>query len=280
MNFLKKPIILIASALLVLPASAFSQYIFEVEPFFNYFKDPKRYELAGTMIMPQGTFIGGVRVKNGGSFVGDSNIKRSATGTGIGGSIGLSIPIKAVGHISCFAVGWQLMGNMYTWTDLNKTMEIKDGTFSPNTPTLGASTLQIAMPIGLDYKAGNDAILTKRLIFGTSLGAGFIPQMNMTKLVGPSGFDTKTSFGCTPYVKAEGGVFIGMCVKVRVMYTMGDITLIDVNRMIPTYNDGPFKLNSNSNLMLSLILMPFSVGWKETDWWNTHDTYNQHDRLN
>jgi hypothetical protein len=64
------------------------------------------------------------------------------------------------------------------------------------------------------------------------------------------------------------------------MYNMGDITLIDVNKPIPTLTDGPFKITSNSNITLSLILMIFSPGWDETDWWNTHDTYNQHDRLN
>lgn len=280
MNFVKKPMLLIALALLVLPASSFAQYIFQVEPFFNYFKDPKRWEIGGSYIMPTGTFSGMTRVNDGSSYKGDSLLQRPAAGTAIGGFIGLSIPIRATGHISCFAVAWQLMGNMHTWTDLNQTMEYKDGTFKPATPTLGASTLQIAMPIGLDWKAGNDAILTKRLIFGTSLGAGFMPQLNMTSLDGVSSVDSKMSFGCTPYVKAEGSVFLGMDVKVRVMYTMGDITLIDVNKGLTGYTDAPFKLNSNSNFLLSFILMPFSPGWKEFDWWNTHDTYNQHDRLN
>ena len=281
MTFSKKPLLLLAAALLVLPTFSFGQYLFTVEPFFNYFKDPKRYEIAGTFIVPTSTFAGVVRVNDVSNFYkGDSTLKRPSTGSGIGGSIGLSIPVKATGHISCFAVAWQLMANMYTWTDLNQTMSYSDGSFKAATPTLGASTLQIAMPIGLDYKAGCDAILTKRLLFGTSLGAGFIPQMNMTSLTGPASVDGKTSFGMTPYAKAEVAVFTGMCVKLRIMYTMGDITLIDVNKALATYNDGPFKLNTNSNLLVSLILMPFSPGWKETSWWNTHDTYNQHDRLN
>lgn len=280
MNLIKKPIFFLLLASLVLPNAVSAQYRWQVNPLFSYLRDLERYEIGGTYVMPSSEFAGVTRaVGAGGSFLGDTTLKRAQTGTGIGGSIGLSLPFKATGHISCWAMSLHLMFNQYTFTDINKNIEL-DGTFTAVTPMLSATTTQIALPIGIDWKAGTDAIKTKRLKFGTSLGAGFIPQFNMTSMVEPTKFDAQNSFGFTPYLKAEGALFAGMCLKLRLIYTMGNITFIDVARAVPGYNDGPYKITSTGNVMLSFIIMPFSAGWGETHWYNTYDTYNQHDRLN
>ena len=47
MNLFKKPMIFLALAVLALPGTGFAQYKFEVRPFFSYFKDLQRYEIAG-----------------------------------------------------------------------------------------------------------------------------------------------------------------------------------------------------------------------------------------
>ena len=277
MNLFKKPILFLSFAMLVIPTSGFAQYLFQVDPLFSYFGDRQRYEIGATYVMPFATFAGVTQVNSNGVYQGDSTLKRTQAGTGIGGDIGLSLPFKATGHISCWAVNFHLMGHMYTWTDVNQTMGL-DGNFKPQATSLSVSTIQIALPIGIDWKAGNDAIKTKRLAFGTTMGVGVMPQFNMTSVSGSS--DTHDAFGCTPYVKVEGSIFGGMCVKIRAIYTMGDITLIDVNHSIPGSTDGPFKITSNANLMVSLIFIPGSIGWHEFAWYNTHDTYNLHDRLN
>ena len=281
MNFFKKPIVFLACALLAIPMSGFAQYKFEVDPLLSYFKDGQRYELAFNYVMPFAEFSGVVPVYNNAhSFLGDTTTKRSITAAmGIGGDIGLSLPFKATGHISCWAVNFHVMGNMYSWTDLNATQSA-DGTVNPQSTPLEATTIHISLPIGIDWKAGNDAIKTKRLPFGTSLGVGLMPQIDMTSLSSVSNVDSKMSFGCTPYAKAELSIFAGLDLKLRVMYTMGDITLIDVPKAIPNNTDGPFKITSTSNLILSLVIMPFSGGWNERAWYNDYDTYNQHDRLN
>jgi hypothetical protein len=278
MNLFKKPILFLAFAVLVMPASGFAQYLFQVDPLFSYFTDFQRYELSATYVVPFATFAGVSRVNDGGgNYQGDSTAKRTQVGTGFGGSLGLSLPFKATGHTSCWAVNFHLMGHMYTWTDLNQTLGT-DGTYHTATPSLSASTIQIALPIGIDWKAGNDAIKTKRLPFGTSLGVGMMPQMNITSVSGYEG--SHYAFGCTPYAKVEGSVFVGLDIKVRAIYTMGDITLIDADHPIYGSTDGPFKITSNANFMLSLVVMIGSGGWEEYSWWTTHDTYNLFDRLN
>ncbi|MFI5196806.1 MAG: hypothetical protein ACHQD8_06930 [Chitinophagales bacterium] len=280
MNLFKKPVICLAFALMVLPKAGFTQYMFTVNPFFSYFRDLKRYDLGFTYVMPFAHFEGVVPGYSG-SYFGDTTAKRPTPGMGVGGSIGLSIPFKATGHISCWAVNFHLIANMYTWTNLNEHYGA-DGSYTAVTPDLEATTMQIALPIGIDYKIGNDAIETKRLAFGTSLGAGVMPNYNITTLTGPGADSVKShgAFGFNPYIKLEGSVFLGIAVKIRVMYTLGDVTLIDVNKPTDYRINGPFKVTSNGNLMISLVFMPFSGGWYERKWYNTYDTYNQHDRLN
>jgi hypothetical protein len=280
MDFFKKPLIILALTLAALPMRGLAQYQFTVDPFFSYFRDAGRYEIGGNYILANGEYDGVARAIDGfGNFAGDTTLKRKITGTGVGGFIGISVPIKATGHISCWAAHFELQANQYSWTDLNKTYS--NGNFTNVKPALNASTLQVALPIGIEWKIGCDAIESKRLNFATALGAGVIPAFSMTSLENTTGFNSMSSFGFTPYVKAEGTVFLGIAVKVRVMYTLGDVRMLEVDRAVPNgVTDGPFRIVSNSDLILSFIIMPFSGHWSESAWWNTHDTYNKHDRLN
>ncbi len=282
MNFFKKSLAVLTTALLAAPLAGFAQYKYEVQPLLSYFKDAKRYELGFNYSMPNADFVGVTTVNNSnGSFFGDSNTTRKIVATGIGGDLGLSLPFKGTGHISCWAVSFHLMGNMFTWDQLNAT-QLPDGTVKAPTKSLTASTIQVSLPLGIDWMVGNHCINTKRLPFGTGLGVGVIPQVDMTTLSNPTKVtvDPKMSLGCTPYAKAELSIFAGIDFKIRAMYTMGTITMIDVNKALPSTTDGPFKINYKSNFMVSFIIMPFSHGWHEWDWYNTFDTYSQHDRLN
>ncbi len=283
MNIFKKQLIVLATALCIAPIAGFAQYQFELKPFLSYFKDAKRYELSFNYVMPQGYFYGTSQVKNGTYVVGDTTIKRTNTATGIGGSIGLTLPFKATGHISCWAMSLQLMVNELTWNDINSTYGTDLKVVAPTSNALTATTLQIGLPIGVDWMVGNHAIDTKRLPLGAAFGAGLMPQFNSTALNGATypGLKSGIGFGVTPYVKVEASFYVGLDVKVRALYTMGSkIDLLGVNQAISDYTDGPFKITSTSNLMLSFVIMPFSGGWKETNWWNTYDTYNRHDRFN
>ncbi len=288
MNFIKKPLILLAFSLLVMPHHSFAQYQFKLDPFFSYFGDLKRYELGLGVVMPFGEINGVTRVTS--PFIGDTTMTRKLTGQGFGISIGLSAPFKRTGHISCWAMDVQLMANMYNWTSLNQVYGT-DGTLTDSEEPLSGFSYQAALPLGVEYKVGCDAaVLTKRLALCATFGGGVIPQMYMSNLSTVTTFDNQFNFGVTPYAKIEGGFFMGWCIKLRLMYTYGKVNLFDANTAIPSANasnnplhpmtDGPFGFSTNSNFMVSLILMPFSGKWPETQWYNTYDTYNQHDRLN
>ncbi len=285
MNFIKKPLILLVFALLVIPSYSFAQYQFKLDPFSSYFGDLKRYEIGLGAVMPFGEINGVTRVTS--PFIGDTTMKRTLTGQGFGLTIGLSAPFKKTGHISCWAMDVQLMINMYQWQKLNQVYGI-DGSLSDADEPLSGYSYEAALPLGVEYKIGCDAaVLTKRLGLCATFGAGVIPQMYMSNLSTVSTYDNQFNFGVTPYAKIEGGFFLGWCIKVRLMYTMGRVNLFDANNAIPSttnpnhpITDGPFGFTSTSNFMVSLVLMPFSGKWPETAWYNTYDTYNPHDRLN
>lgn len=281
MNFTRKACIILALVASVIPASLFAQYQHQIDPFWSNFRNGgRRYELGGGLVMPAGFFSGVVTAPNSsGVFRGDSTLKRAVKGSGFGGSIGLALPFRATGHISCWAVTVQLMANMMTWESLNQTLE-PGGSFKDRATPLEASTLQVALPLGVDYKIGNDAILTKRLPFGVSLGAGIFPHFNMTTLPQISGYTPQQGYSIWPYAKMDISVFTGLCWKLRFMYTAGGTNLLDVNRKLEGFNDGPFDISSSGQFMASFIIMPFSGRWREYAWYNTYDTYNQHDRFN
>jgi len=279
MNFIRKVPLMLAVAFSLLPALGFSQYRYQVDPLLSNFSNAQRYELGGGIILPGGKFTGVVRVNNGSAYKGDSTATRSLSTMGYGAQIGLALPFKGTGHISCWALAVQLQVNQYIWKDLNQTMTT-DGVYKPAATPLNASTMQICLPIGVDYKVGNDAILSKRLAFGASMGVGVIPQFNMTGLEGVATYDKSYEWGFTPYAKFDWSIFAGLCWKLRFMYTLGKVNILDINGKVNPINDGTFTLSTNNAFSASLIVMPFSGKWRESQWYNTYDTYNTHDRFN
>lgn len=269
--------------LLSSPLFSLAQYKFPIKPFFSYFRDLSRYEIGGTGLISTGTFDGTTRITGySNQFIGDSTQSRGLTSNpGFGGSIGIAVPFAAAGHISVWAVSIHAMVNFSSWYDLNVTKGL-DGVYTlPATNALTAKTMQIALPIGIDYKIGCDAVATRRLRLGAAFGAGVLPHVNITTLDPAAANDlvvSQQSIGFNPYVKLEGSIYPGMCVRLRLLYTMGNVELMSTKVAMPGFNDGPFNLTTRSTIMASLLIMPFSVRWKETAWWNTRDSYNWNER--
>jgi hypothetical protein len=280
MNFIKRPILFLAIVLLGLPIAGRAQYIFQVDPFFSYFRDLDRYEIGyHYQLQSYGKFSGMVPFGGLGQGQGDTFVTKKFAFINSGFYVGTSIPFKATGHISLWAMSIGLNLNLLSWPGMNLAYDGTD--ITATAPLVTANTMQVGLPIGLEWKVGCDAINTRRLGFGASFGAGFIPQVSITSLTNVTA-DEKPfyAFNCAPYLKAEIAENLLFCMKFRAMASLGNVTLIDVNHYIPGVTDGSFNLTSTANIYLSVIIMPFSIRWKETAWWNTHDTYNQHDKLN
>lgn len=196
---------------------------------------------------------------------------------GIGGFMGTYIPVKRIGN-SLLAVGINMNYNMFTWnysiptfkgfrTDIDGN-EIEPIYSSDFMPGISGVSIQMGLPVSLDFKFGAEASLKKTARWTGTVGVGGVPAGTMTADFGNAGF----GFGVNPFVKGEVGIKGGILWKLRLQYTMGNIPFYTANNSISE----AMGTASNSELMgkgifsASLVLMPFSWNFREDGWWNWH----------
>jgi hypothetical protein len=164
------------------------------------------------------------------------------------------------------------MNYMFSWM---KWQGIGAGFYTERSWNNGGSTWQMAYPVGLELKFGSDARLEKNHRFCMSFGGGVMPIMSASKLK-----DTlkkkgrEFNFGYQPYVKAELGLLMGICWKLRLMYSVGDLKLLENSSTghKDPYSVSNFNLISKSTITFSIVMMPFSYDWPDNGWWNNSRT--------
>ena len=229
-----------------------------------------RFEIGYSYVMATGQFSGVTGVYNSNfDFVGDTQTKKNIVAkAGFGGLYGTYFPVKKF-EKGCLAIDVTLMANFFIWGKLNQGYNTDGSNYTPSSDLTGA-TVQYALPIGLDYKFGPEGVTAKHPHLGFSLGAGVMTSMSETIMDGGDNGGAGFALGVTPYAKGEVVFFAGICMKLRAMFSFGDIPYIDQSKSIASYSDGPFKVTGKSNLTLSFIIMPFSWGWQKHGWWDTY----------
>ncbi|HTN46945.1 MAG TPA: hypothetical protein VL098_11410 [Flavipsychrobacter sp.] len=235
--------------------------------FNNFPKFLKRFEIGGSYAMSSAEY----RVKQrflSQDYSIDTTIKFNMNSVaGIGGMLGTYVPLSRLGQKSILALNIDLMYNALVW---DKDVTVYSPTGGTVTNSLTGGTLMVGMPVGLDFKFGCDAVGRKDVRFCTTLGGGVLPSFAMTSIDDVN--DIAGEFGVSPYVKAEVGMFTGICWKIRAMYSFGVIdemsTLMD-KTVKSDFGQSNTQLIQKSSLNLSLILMPFSFTWGTQEWWNT-----------
>lgn len=125
--------------------------------------------------------------------------------------------------------------------------------------------LKVTFPVSLDYISGGQAIPDKTIknILGLGAGAAIIGGLNG---IGGSAGNVQVS----PFVKVEAGYFAGIAFKLRLTYLIGEqlwYEEFDATDVVP--NKPPnhphiyYKLATEGEFMLSLIIMPFSYTWED-----------------
>lgn len=240
-----------------------------LSPLCSFAKFPgilKRYQLGYSFVMNSAELKNGTKITGAGSFDRDTSYKTTfSTSAAFGVTTGTYIPLKRLGRSSSLALGIDYMYNMMTWKS-------KIPGYGGEIDFSGV-TAQMALPIGLDFKFGADAITTKDRRFCGTLGVGAFPSYAVTALDNAGGISIDPAFSFAPYVKAEVGIFAGICMKVRAVYAIGNVTYMDYSES--TTNAGvtstsTSKFVGTSNLTVSLLIMPFSWMWQKEEWWNTY----------
>jgi hypothetical protein len=194
------------------------------------------------------------------NLVDTSFTKRITSKFGYGGSTGYYWNLFHLGPKSRLALTLTFQYNAFFWdgdvfdysADKNNTVTTSIET---SAGTVTAATIEEALPIGLDYKWGSDAMMNKSEKLCYSFGLGVYPSMDGTIYHGTS----TMGFHARPYLKAEAGIFAGICMKLRLTYLMGGINYIDYEQNDPG-NVEHTTFTSKGSTVLSLVFMPMS--WK------------------
>ena len=234
----------------------------------------QRYEMGYSYAIGMATYKSSNNWNNGSNNL-DTSFSQDVTSTaGFGVVIGTSVPLKQLGNRCMLSLGIGYNYNMFTWDYKSPSFRNKltDGEgrvyYDFNELPISGVSLQMGLPISADFKFGNDAFLRKNVRFGTTFGAGVLPVAAMTADFDNAGF----GFGAAPFVKAEVGIFAGICFKLRAQYALGYLPFYDSKNSLSGFTgyDVKSSLIGKQQFTFSLLIMPFSWAWQERGWWNTY----------
>ena len=206
---------------------------------------------------------------------GDNNLdttlsKDAKTKGGFGVTLGTNFPIVRMGDKSSLAISLDYLYNFLVWdADMVKISGYDEstGSYTYNSSYVpSAVTVQMGLPIGIDYKTGGEATLDRSNRTSFTFGTGFYPSMSATVFENNAGAKLKIQ----PFLKAEFGVFAGVNWKLRALYAFGRLEYIDYSSSLGVSGysqEESASLISKSSLNLSLMVQPFSFGWSKSEWW-------------
>lgn len=236
-------------------------------PFCSIAKGPgimSRFQVGFTFPSNQAEYTSSAKI----SIVGlDTTYKATQmkTSAAWGFTAGTAFMLKRIGNASSLCLSVDYMYNMMTWKG-----DVPGGLASESAYTFDGATVQMGLPVGLDLKFGGEATTIPYPRVCATLGAGVYPSYAVTTLSGaPETFDP--AFSVAPYLKAEVGFRAGLCMKLRMLYAIGDMKYLDFSKTDNSLGENYSKaaLTGKSNLAISLLIMPFSYKWKTEEWWNT-----------
>lgn len=119
-----------------------------------------------------------------------------------------------------------------------------------------------SLPISIDFKSGAEAVSDKYLKSMFAFGAGISPRFVSYDVV--SGYAVPS---ISPFLKAEVGYFLGVAFKLRATYFIGEQVWDEYYFYNPMtsnqYGETSYSLTSSGELLISLIVMPYSRTWED-----------------
>jgi len=225
-------------------------------------------EIGGSASFSSTTYNGSERLYSETGIKTDSSLvfktKTINPGMSVGGFVGTYFPVAHVGKRGALAISVAAVANMISWS------KIADTTYGAYGNGITGTTLNTALPIGLDIKWGCEARQSRNYAICYTLGAGVYPSYSMTSITDfANKTETNNVFNVNPYFKAEVGILAGICIKLRAMYSLGNIQYINAMNKVDATTPGTFTLTGKNTMTVSLVIMPFSYTWKKYGWWNT-----------
>ena len=252
--------LLFAVTLLLLSAGSASAQNFD-----RYWKGPSNTEIGYSYCMASAEF----KYRNNSFNEGTGRVtdtgftERLNSKSGFGACAGYYWPVAKMNDMSRLAIGLSYMYNFYLWDgEVFSYASNSSGKGTTVGASVGSGTVELALPVGVDYKYGCDALKDKSHKFCASFGTGIYPSASVTVFKDNGGF----AFRARPYVRAEIGFFAGICFKVRATHILGKTNYINYEESGPGFETST-TFKSTGTTALTLILMPFSWKWNKAEWW-------------
>jgi len=199
------------------------------------------------------------------------NAQRNATvKQGVTGSLDFNFPISRISTTSNVSLNIGLNVAMATFT--HDTVEF-GGTGTNLLYAKDRKLMMGGLPISIDFKTGGEAICCKQRKTMFTLGVGVQPSMIQLKEDGQDEIGNKppgkikvndpaatySRIRMASFVKVEAGFFAGIAFKLRYVAYFGEMGMIK-----ESVKDSDFRVKANGTFgsTVSLIIMPFSMGWK------------------
>lgn len=240
------------------------------------FAQPKaiqRFEIGYSFPMTSATYTNHYSTYDvGGTDNSDTTFSRNVRSKGgFGITLGSYFPISKLSDKSSLNISVDFLYNLLVWDNALADFQTYDettGTYTTysNSYVITAATVHWGLPVGFDFKYGGEATLDKSNRLSFTLGTGVYPSMNLTVFDAYPG----AKFKMQPYLKAELGVFAGVNIKVRALYSFGKLDYLNYSDKAagPDYGyESSASLVSKSCLTLSVMVMPVSFRWGKETWW-------------
>lgn len=171
---------------------------------------------------------------------------------------GTFFPVALLSDNSMIAFNVEFLGAFYY-------LAIDSVFFHPGALYKGSETIaMLGVPVSLEFKSGGDVSLSKARKSMFAIGAG-------AYFGGTNSYVThqdQLPFIPIPFAKVEAGFFAGLAFKLRGVAYFGKANFIDR----PTGNifgedQLTTKTHTGYGFQLSVIMMPFSNGWRTEEWY-------------
>jgi hypothetical protein len=250
----------------VLPARAQFEkmpgFVKQIEIGYGYSFCSADYIIKATGVVPDGTRTVDTTIKT-----------RVHTKGGMTETFGTSLKLKRLGTKSTLALGVDMTYSAYLWDFHMPTggTLIDSGFrfyYDDFMPAFDGASFTAAGLLTLDFKFGTDAMMDKQYRWGWTIGGGVMPSMRATTA---EGLDADLKFGIQPVVKGEMAFRGPIVAKLRLQYSMGNITFLDKSGdgLVPGTAQQT-QIVGKSNFTVSIILLPLSFMYKTSTWYNSY----------
>lgn len=195
-----------------------------------------------------------------GMYAGEKVISREIDVKGFGVSGNVYYPLFSLTEKSILAFNVGAIGNILKY-DIG---EVRTSTTAVYNWSF--SSMQIGLPLCIDYKFGGEAIYDKAEKVSFTAGFGISPTVYASSF-GPSSI---VKFGVRPYVHAEIGFFAAIEWKVRASCLMNSTQFFRADNENAGLESMPynsrFTMNSKPVFNIGFAFMPFSWDWENSRW--------------